>query len=124
MSNKERATLSDVINYTPDTYLTEGDVELIRNTFKDNPRLMRVLRKVFLPSVGDGDMPVEEIGSDVWLNMDFSVMQQEEIKPIVLARQDAIKFIAGGIIKLKMIANSGTPSPMSEEVRKQKDSTQ
>ena len=120
---RDRQTLSDIINYEPEVYLTSGDMDLIRSTFKDNPRLLHVLRKVFLPSVGDQAMPLEEIGQDVWMNMDFSLMQNEEIKSIVLARQDAIKFVAGSLIRLKIIANSAIKSPLEEEIRKQKDSS-
>ena len=123
-NNKERTTIKDVINYVPETYLSTEDIDLIRSTFKNNPRLLRVLQKVMLPSVGDPAMPIEEIGGDVWLNMDFSQMQDSEIKPIVLARQDAIKFIAGGLIKLKVIANDSTPSPMNAELKRKQDSTQ
>lgn len=121
--NRERATLQDVINYQADTYINEEDISLIQSTFKDNPRLVNTLRKVLLPSVGDNYLPIEEIGSDPWLNMDFSMMQNEEIKSIVLARQDAIKFIAGGLIRLKMIAAGAVKSPMSEELRRKKDSS-
>lgn len=123
MEKPERQTLSDIINYKPEMYLSDGDVDLLRSTFKDNPRLMTVLRKVFLPSVGDPAMPVEEIGQDVWMNMDFSLMQNEEIKSIVLARQDAIKFVAGSLIRLKIIANSLVPSPLDDEMRRKKDSS-
>jgi hypothetical protein len=115
--------LADVINYKPDSYLTEEDIALIRDTFRNNERLIRVLRKIFLPSVGDNALPLEELGKDMWLNMDFAQMANDEIKPIVLARQDAIKFIMGALIQLKVIANTDLESPLNAELKKQKDST-
>lgn len=120
----KRTTLSDVINYAPETYLKQEELELIQSTFKGNDKLIKVLRKIMLPSVGDADMPIEEVGKDMWLGMDFTSFEADEVKPIVLARQDAIKFIIGGLIQLKIIANGAVESPMNAQLRKEMDSTQ
>lgn len=121
---QQKASLKDILNYEIESYLTEADMDLIRTTFKGNTRLLQVLRKVFLPSVGDSALPIEEIGKDVWLTgLDYSMMQNEEIKSIVLARQDAIKFVAGGIMQLKYIANEEVKSKEDIEAAKAKDST-
>lgn len=113
---QQKATLRDIINYEQESYITENDIALIRTTFKDNPRLMRVLRKVFLPSIGDIELPIEEINKDAWLNMtDWNMIPSDQIKPLIVARQEAIKFVAGGLIQLKIIANSEAKS--IEEMR-------
>lgn len=123
MSN-EKATLSDIINYDPDTYLSLDEVALIRSTFKDNPRLIKVLRKLMVPSVGNPELPVEEMGNDAWIAMrDWSQIPADEAKILMVARQEALKFIFGGMIKLKMIANSSDESPMSAQLRRKQDST-
>ncbi len=124
MSEQKPATLSDIINYEPDTYLTVEDLDIIRSTFKGNKRLMRVLRKIMVPSVGDTELPVEEMGNDAWLAMrDWAQVPADEAKILMVARQEALKFIFGGFIKLKMIANSTEESPMSKDVRRKMDST-
>jgi hypothetical protein len=124
MSEQKPATLSDIINYEPDTYLTVEDLDIIRSTFKGNKRLMRVLRKIMVPSVGDPELPVEEMGNDAWLAMrDWAQVPADEAKILMVARQEALKFIFGGFIKLKMIANSTEESPMSKDVRRKMDST-
>lgn len=123
MPKEQRVTLKDVINYEPEVYLTKEDMELARTTFKNNPRLFKLLRKVFLPSIGDPDLPIEEISKDAWLNMrEWDAIPQDEVKALVVARQDAIKFIAGGLIVLKMLSNSEEESPFSKELRKKQDS--
>jgi len=123
MAEQKPATLSDVINYEPETYLTKEDVALVKSTFKDNPRLMKVLRKMLIPSIGDSDLPVEEMANDAWLAMrDWAQIPADEAKILMVARQEAIKFTAGALIRIKMIANMKEESPFVEELRKKQDS--
>jgi|SRR3990167_2404300 len=118
------ANLKDILSYDPETYLSKDEVALIQNTFKGNERLIKVLRKLFLPTAFDPELPIEEIGGDVWMaNFDFTQMQSSEIKPLVLGRQDAIKFVIGGLIKLKVIANQQNETPMEAAFRRAKDDT-
>jgi hypothetical protein len=124
MADNKPASLKDVLPYDPETYLSKDEVDLIRNTFQGNEKLIKVLRKIFLPSAFDPELPIEEIGGDVWMaNFDFTQMQSSEIKPLVLGRQDAIKFVIGGLIKLKVIANQTQETEMEAAYRRQKDST-
>lgn len=121
--SSEKATLRDVLNYDPEQYLSEDEVALIRSTFKDR-RLIAVLRKVLLPTISDPSLPVEEMGHDVYLTgVEWGQLPNEQVKSIMLARADAIKFILGALIKLKIIANSTEESPFSKEVRRKMDST-
>lgn len=121
--NTQRATLRDVINYEPEMYLSSDEMALIKSTFKDNPKLIAVLRKVFLPTMSDPSLPIEEISNDVLLTgVDWQGMPTEHIKPILLGRMEAIKFVAGGLIKLKMLSNASEPNPYAEALRRKKDS--
>lgn len=118
------ASLRDVLNYNPEQYLSDDELALIRSTFKDNPRLIAVVRKVMLPTISDPELPIEEIANDSLLaGVDWQSMPAEHVKAVLQGRQEAIKFIAGGLIKLKMFANSGEESPYSAELRRKKDST-
>lgn len=126
MSNEQfkNTKLSDVLNYEMDTYLSLDEVVFIQNTFKDK-RAINILRKVFLPSVGDPELPIEEVGNDVWLQgTDYKQIPEAEIKSIVLARQEAIKFIVGSLIKLKMIANQGSENDKQKALREKRNSSQ
>jgi len=121
--SEQPASLKDVLPYDPETYLSKDEVNLVRNTFRGNEALIKVLRKVFLPTAFDPELPVEEIGGDVWMaNFDFTQMQSSEVKPLVLGRQDAIKFVIGGLIKLKVIANQTEETEIEAAYRRSKDS--
>lgn len=119
----EKASLRDVLNYEPEQYLSEEEVALIKSTFKGNKRLLAILRKVLLPTVSDPSLPIEEMGHDVYLaGVEWGQLPNEQVKTIMLARADAIKFVLGALIKLKVIANSTDESPYQAELRKKKDS--
>lgn len=123
MDKSKQANLADILNYEADTYLKAEEIALIQSTFKD-ARMMRLLRKVMLPTVGDPDMPIEEVGSDMWLvGRDYAAMPNEEIKSVVLARQEAIKFVVGGLIKLKMIANQKVENSVERALREKQNSS-
>lgn len=118
------ASLQDILNYQVDSYFSNDEISLIQNTFKD-PKMINLLRKALLPSVGDPSLPMEEMAGDVWLQgRDYGSIPESEIKSIVVGRQEAIKFIIGGLIKLKVIANSKPETNIEETFRRSKDSTQ
>ena len=58
MSEPKKTTLGEVINYTPDAYLSEDDLYFLRKTFKGNDRLIKLLRKLLCPSALDPDLPI------------------------------------------------------------------
>lgn len=119
----QRSTLQELLNYVPEDYLTKDELALIKNTFKDSPQLFKVLRKVFIPTVSDPDLPIEQFGLDAWLvDKAWDSIPDHEIKPIVLARQDALKFIMGGLIKLKILASGEEEAPELRKERLKKDS--
>lgn len=102
---KKSANLQDLLNYKVDTHIVQEDLEVLRGAFASYPELAKIIRKVMLPSVGDTSLPPEEMASDIWLNgMDWSQVSVEEAKALIVARQLTIKFIMGGLIKLKILA--------------------
>jgi hypothetical protein len=123
MDKNKDVSLRDLLNYEAETYLNVDDISWIQSTFKNNPRAIHTLRKCFMPTVLD--LPVEEMTNDVWFKGGFDPAQvpDEHLKPLIVARQEVIKFIMGGLINLKQIANTPVASPMSEELRRKKDST-
>lgn len=122
--SSEKVKLRDLLGYEADTYLSQEEVDLIRNTFKYNPQLIKVLRKVLIPTIHDLELPIEEIGKDAWMmGLDFQSMQEGEIKSIVLGRQEGIKFVIGGLISLKNIASQEEESEQDKKLRDAKNST-
>jgi hypothetical protein len=120
---QQAATLRDVLNYEPETYLSEDDMQWIRDTFKNNHKAISIVRKIFLPYYAD--LPVEEMTKDVWFSGGFdpAMMSEKEAKSLIVARQDMIKQVMGGLIQLKMLANTERAETAAEKaLRKQKDS--
>jgi len=102
----EQAKLQDMLSYTPEQYYTDEEMKLIRKTFKDNPELLKVLRKTFIPTITDPELPLEEMAKDAMLaGKNWSQVPEMEKGKLVTARQDAIQFVAGGLIFLKNVAN-------------------
>lgn len=118
------ARLQDVLNYQPESYYTPDEIALIRSTFSD-PRIVNVLRKTLLPSVGDQSLPLEEaLGNDFWLTgYQWQQIPMEEAKILAVARQDTMKYIIGALVKLKVIANSKDETPVETAYRRSKDSS-
>ena len=118
--------LEDVLHYTPESYFSEDEMTLVRNTFNGatGNRLLKVIRKIMLPTIADPDLPIEEINKDVSLSgIDMMGLAAEHLKPIVLARQESIKFVIGGLIMLKQMANIKEETPANRAARRAKDST-
>ncbi len=85
--------------------------------------MINILRKIFIPTISDLALPVEELGKDAWLNMEWSNMSVNEIKALVVGRQLAIKYVINGLIELKIRANDGIESPAEKILREKKNST-
>jgi hypothetical protein len=123
-NNVAGMSVQDVLGDAFETYLTLEDAKLIRDTFKNNPRLMRTLQKVFIPTIQDPEMPPEQMAADFWLQgKDWSNVPAEEVKPMIVGRQEALQFILGGLMRIKSIANVKDESKLEEAHRRAKDST-
>jgi hypothetical protein len=119
----EKATLSDIVNYQPEEYLSEGEIDLIRRTFKGNKELLKVLRKVFMPTAMDPELPIEQMGQDAWMvDKDWSALPLDEAKALMVARCDTIKFVLGGLVKLNVLANTKVETEADKKARLNKDS--
>lgn len=116
-------TVDEVLGETLETYLTLEDARLLHNTFKGNPRLLKVLQKIFIPTIQDPEMPPEQMAADFWLSgKNWDAIPVDEVKSLVVARQEALQFILGGIIRLKVIANTNEESMQEVNNRRKKDS--
>lgn len=117
-----RVSLKDLLNYEPDRYLNDAEVSWIRDTFKENRFALNVLRKCFMPTVLD--LPIERMVEDVWFKggADYAMLPTNEAKTIITARQDAIKFVMGGLVALKNIAEETEESEQNRAQRRSKDS--
>lgn len=117
-----RATLKDVINYEPAQYLSQDEMDWIQSVFKD-PRAIKIVRKLLIPTINDPELPIEQLGNDAWFaGRQWEQIPAEEAKVLMCARQDALQFIMGGLIKLTVIANQKSADPVEEAFKRSKDS--
>jgi len=123
MENQQPAQLKDILNYAPEEYLTEADKVWMRTTFKDNPRAIQTLRKLFIPNVID--LPVEEMTNDTWFSggVDWASIPADHAHQLIVARQETIKRVMNGLVQLKMYANLPAETESQKEENKKKDSS-
>lgn len=122
----QKASLGDIISYTPETYFSDEEIALIRSTFNGSrgQALLKVVRKALIPSVSDPDLPVEEFGKDMFMSaVDFRQMATEEVKPTILGLQLAGKVIFGALMQLRSIANIKEETAAELAARRGKNST-
>lgn len=118
-----QVSLRDVLNYEAEQYLNEDEIQWIRDTFRNNPKAINIVRKCFVPTAYD--LPIEELMNDVWFKGGFdpATVPEEHLKPLVIARQDTLKFVMGGLVNLKALAHSDRPETETEKaLRRNKDS--
>jgi len=119
-----KARIEDVVSYQPKDYITQDEKNLIRYHFKGNDKLLNIIRKVFLPTIQDPELPLEQFGKDLWMGqLDFSQMSVNEVKAITMARQDLVKQVFGGLIYIKSLAHEKVETEAEEKERRKKDST-
>lgn len=101
------------LNYKVPERITEEEKDVIRKAFGDE-RVLPILKKVLLPYYADEDTPIEMTGADAFvMGRDWASMPAEEVKPLVVARQDTINWIGGGLTLIKNWLN--TPQETEEE---------
>lgn len=100
---------------------TEDELLLIRDTFKDNEPLLKVLRKVFLPEY-DPTAPLGQI-VDLWSTVDMKGMTPEAAWIHFTARGDLIKHVESQLLQLQGLSNMVLESPEDKAKRLKKDSS-
>ena len=122
----KKASLEDVISYTPEQYFTDDEIALIRSVFngKNGAKLVSVIRKVMLPTISDPNLPIEELGKDIFMaTIDFKMMPEAEVKSTAVALQLTAKAVLGGLIQLKNIANIKEETESERRARMEKNSS-
>lgn len=124
------ASLDDVLGavegYQREEYYTADEMSWLRQTFGgvQGGKNVNTLRKIFLPTLHDIGLPIEQLLNDVWmLDVNFKDVPGEQIKPIVMGRQEALKFIMNGLVKIKVLGSTGSKTKEQIAADRAKDST-
>lgn len=103
--------------------ITEEEKELVRNAFKDE-RVLDILKKIFMPSYADESNPFEFSGADAFLmGRDWSTIPVDEAKALIVARQDTINWLAGGLTLIKNWLHERPETAQQIAERERKNST-
>lgn len=99
---------------------TEADRALIRNTFKDRPELLKLLRKNFLPEI-DPQAPLGQI-IDLWMLEDISTKDPKDAYINLVARNKLIYHIETCLLQLQQLADTKEETEAEEIARLMKNS--
>jgi hypothetical protein len=100
---------------------TENELAIIRNTFKGNPELLLLMRKVFLPEL-DPKAPLGQM-IDLWMSLPVKEMTAQEAQVNILARNSLIMHVEQQLLQLNVLAEM--PNMTVEELleKHEKDSS-
>ena len=100
----------------------EGELELIRTTFKDNPALLKLLRKVFLPEY-DPKAPLGQ-AFDLWMTLQIQGMTPDVAYVHMLARNQVITHVEQQLLQLDALAGIEPENPKQIAERAKKNGTE
>lgn len=82
--------------------ITQEEIELIQRTFKGNDRLLKLMRKMFLPEI-DPNAPVGQV-LDLWMTIKIDEMTPEEALINLKARNTLISHVDQVLMQLVLIS--------------------
>ena len=89
------------------------ELEMLRGAFKGNDRLLKLLRKVFLPEI-DPYAPLGQV-VDLWMTIDLRQQTPETAYVNLMARNTLITHVEQQLLQIQVLAN------MEESVGDPKD---
>jgi hypothetical protein len=99
---------------------TDEELSLIKVAFKGNEKLLKLLRKVFLPEY-DPQAPLGQ-AVDLWMTLDLGQLTPEERAVRIYARNGLINHVESRLIELNTLAEMKEETKEEQEARQQKDS--
>lgn len=89
--------------------ITLEEQQLIQSTFKNNERLLKLMRKMFLPEI-DPNAPIGQL-VDLWLSLSIKDMSPEQAYQHIMARNQVISHVDQVLMQLFLISNMEQVSP-------------
>ena len=88
----------------PEMRITDEEIEAIKSAFQGNVKLLKIMRKIFLPEY-DPKAPLGQT-VDLWSVKDIGSMPPEEVKIYFLARKELIMHIEAQLMQLQILADT------------------
>lgn len=84
--------------------ITAVERQILRNTFKGNEELIRLMRKLFLPEID----PYAPLGQavDLWMTVDIKDQNPEQVYVNLLARNQLITHVDHRLMEIKTLAET------------------
>lgn len=89
--------------------ITEDERDLLRATFKGNDKLLKLLRKLFLPEL-DPDAPIGQ-NIDLWMTVPVKEMDPMQAQVNILARNSLIMHLEQQLVQISILANQKAETP-------------
>lgn len=99
----------------------EDELRVIQSTFKDNDKLLKVLRKIFLPEI-DPFAPIGQL-VDLWMVQNYDTMPPDEVKIQLIARNKLIAHVESQLLQIQLLAAMKDETLEEREKREKKDSS-
>jgi hypothetical protein len=94
-----------------DMRITPEEIELIKSTFRGNEKLLKLLRKIFLPEISANAPLGDQI--DLWMTIPVEGTDRDKIN--IIARKQLIQHLEQSLVQLKVLAE--TEAKTLEEIR-------
>ncbi len=101
--------------------ITPTEMSILKNTFKGQEELVRLMRKLFLPELE----PFTPLGQniDLWMTVKIDGMPMEEAIINIKARNSLIQHLDQVLMTIKTLAEQADETPEEAKERMKKDSS-
>lgn len=96
--------------------ITPEEIEIIKNTFGNNERLLKLMRKMFLPEL-DPNAPVGQL-IDLYLTLNTDGMTPEDVYINLKARNQLVAHVDQVLMQFLLISQQPTNSEVVAKVGK------
>jgi hypothetical protein len=100
--------------------ITDDELEIIKHTFAGNEKLLKLLRKIFLPEI-NAYAPLGQ-NIDLWMTLQIEGLSSEQALINLKARNSLIQHIEMQLLALKALAGNKEDSVEQTKERLKKDS--
>lgn len=101
--------------------ITDEERKLITSVFRGNEKLLKLMRKMFLPEI-DPEAPIGQL-LDLWMTVSIKEMSPEQAYAHILARNTVISHVDNVLMQLKLIAGLEPISPEEAQAKIKADAT-
>ena len=84
--------------------IKEEEIEMIKAAFKGNEKLLKILRKIFLPEI-TADAPLGQ-NIDLWMTIPVNQMSEQQAIINLVARNQLIQHIETQLLQLRILAET------------------